>query len=97
VIFSVFSRRKTKPNKTKQSQFQTRRRFGCGRIEIATVAALLRNDISDDLKKQSQFSGGETGISIYMKGTYEEIIAVWARKNKPNSKPNKANFRRGTY
>jgi len=25
-------------------------------------------------------------ISIYVKGDYEEITTVWARKNKPNSK-----------
>jgi hypothetical protein len=37
--------------KAKQSQFQTRRRFWCGRIEIATVAALLRNDISGLFEK----------------------------------------------
>ena len=32
-------------------------------------------------------------ISIYMKGGYEEFHALRRRKNKPNSKPNKANLR----
>jgi hypothetical protein len=27
------------------------------------------------------------GVNFYLKGNYEEITAVWARKNKPNSKP----------
>ena len=31
-------------------------------------------------------------VSIYMKGDYEEIAVVWARENKANSKPNKANI-----
>jgi len=26
-------------------------------------------------------------VSVYMEGYYEEIPEVWARKNKPNSKP----------
>ena len=42
--------------KAKQSQIQTRRRFGCGRIEIATVAALLRNDISGLFEKTKPIS-----------------------------------------
>jgi len=31
-------------------------------------------------------------VSIYMKGDYEEFHALKAAKNKPNSKPNKANL-----
>jgi len=31
-------------------------------------------------------------VSIYMKGGYEEFHALRRRKNKPNSKPNKANL-----
>jgi len=31
-------------------------------------------------------------LSIYMKGDYEEFQALRRRKNKPNSKPNKANL-----
>jgi hypothetical protein len=45
---SAFERRK---NKAKQSQCPTRQRFWCGRIEIAAVAALLRNDISGQFEK----------------------------------------------
>jgi len=30
-------------------------------------------------------------LSVYMKGDYEEFHALRRRKNKPNSKPNKAN------
>ena len=31
-------------------------------------------------------------LSIYMKGDYEELHTFRRRKNKPNSKPNKANL-----
>jgi len=31
-------------------------------------------------------------VSIYMKGYYEEFYAFERRKNKANSKPNKANI-----
>jgi len=34
------------------------------------------------------------GISIYIKGYYEDFCGFGRRKNKANSKPNKANFRR---
>jgi len=43
------------------------------------------------LKKQSQFSKALIGVSIYIKGIYEEFYALSRRKNKPNSKPNKGN------
>ena len=33
-------------------------------------------------------------VSFYMKGDYEETAAVWAQKNKANSKPNKPNRQR---
>jgi len=33
------------------------------------------------------------GVSIYLKGDYEDFYALSRRKNKPNSKPNKANRR----
>jgi len=36
---------------------------------------------------------GKMTLSIYMKGDYEEFHALRRRKNKPNSKPNKANRR----
>ena len=49
--FGDFKRFLAAKNKAKQSQFQTRRRFWCVRIEIATVAALLRNDISELFEK----------------------------------------------
>jgi hypothetical protein len=32
------------------------------------------------------------GISIYMKGYYEDFCGFGRRKNKANSKPNKANL-----
>jgi len=35
---------------------------------------------------------GKMSISISMKGDYEEFYALGRRKNKANSKPNKANF-----
>jgi len=44
--------------------------------------------IEHHLKKQSQFSKGRMGVSIYMKGYYEEFYAFGLRKNKANSKPN---------
>jgi hypothetical protein len=31
-------------------------------------------------------------LSIYMKGDYEDLYALKAAKNKPNSKPIKSNF-----
>jgi len=34
---------------------------------------------------------GEMSVSIYLKGDYEEFNALGRRKNKANSKPNKAN------
>jgi len=45
-----------------------------------------------NLKKQSQFSKIRIGVSIYMKGYYEEFNALGRRKNKANSKPIKANL-----
>jgi len=35
---------------------------------------------------------GKMSLSVYMKGRYEEFYALGRRKNKANSKPNKANF-----
>ena len=35
---------------------------------------------------------GKMGVSIYMKGDYEDFQAFVRRKNKANSKPNKANL-----
>jgi len=35
---------------------------------------------------------GKMSLSIYMKGDYEEFYALRRRKNKPNTKPNKANL-----
>ena len=35
---------------------------------------------------------GENGAKSYIKGDYEEFQALRRRKNKPNSKPNKANL-----
>jgi len=37
---------------------------------------------------------GRMSLSIYMKGDYEDFQALRRRKNKPNSKPIKANLRR---
>jgi len=34
---------------------------------------------------------GKMSVSIYMKGDYEDFHALRRQKNKPNSKPNKAN------
>jgi len=42
-----------------------------------------------NLKKQTQFAGGEMSVSIYKKGEYEDFHAFGRRKNKANSKPNK--------
>jgi hypothetical protein len=39
------------------------------------------------LKKQSQFAGGQIGVSSYLKGKYGNKSACATRKNKPNSKP----------
>jgi len=36
---------------------------------------------------------GRMSLSIYMKGDYEDFYALRRRKNKANSKPNKANRR----
>jgi len=35
---------------------------------------------------------GKMSVSIYMKGYYEDFHALDRRKNKANSKPNKANM-----
>jgi len=35
-----------------------------------------------DLKKQSQFAGGQIGVRSYLKGDYDNITACGARKNK---------------
>jgi hypothetical protein len=35
---------------------------------------------------------GKMSVSIYMKGDYEDFQAFGRRKNKANSKPNKANL-----
>ena len=35
---------------------------------------------------------GKMGVSIYMKGVYEDFYALKAAKNKANSKPNKPNL-----
>jgi len=35
---------------------------------------------------------GGMSLSIYIKGDYEHFHAFGRRKNKPNSKPNKANL-----
>jgi len=32
------------------------------------------------------------GVSIYIKGRYEDFLLFWRQKNKANSKPNKANL-----
>jgi len=45
-----------------------------------------------DLKKQSQFSGGQNGVNSFLKGNYGNKPPCGARKNKANSKPNKANL-----
>jgi hypothetical protein len=37
---------------------------------------------------------GGMSLSIYMKGDYEDFHAFGRRKNKPNSKPNKAKIER---
>ena len=37
---------------------------------------------------------GRMSLSIYMKGDYEDFHALRRQKNKPNSKPIKANLRR---
>ena len=66
-------------NKPNQTQSQ---------LAPSTAAGLKPN-----LKKQSQFSKVRIGVSIYKKGYYEEFHALGRRKNKPNSKPNKANRR----
>jgi len=44
MVYVDFDGLRRRENKAKQSQFQTRRRFWYGKIEIAAVAALLRND-----------------------------------------------------
>jgi len=35
---------------------------------------------------------GRKSLSVYMKGYYEDFYAFGRRKNKANSKPNKANI-----
>ena len=46
------------------------------------------------LKKQSQFAGAKMNVNINTTKDYGNKMAFGLRKNKPNSKPNKANFRR---
>ena len=52
--YMVLSGEKTKPIKAKLRQDDG---FGCGRIEIAAVAALLRNDISGLFEKTKPILG----------------------------------------
>jgi len=40
-----------------------------------------------NLKKQSQFAGGQIGATSYLKGIYGNKPACGAAKNKANSKP----------
>ena len=40
---------------------------------------------------------GRMSLSIYMKGDYEDLCGFGLRKNKANSKPNKANFIGANY
>jgi len=44
------------------------------------------------LKNKANFRMGRMSLSIYMIGDYEDLWAMRRRKNKPNSKPIKANF-----
>ena len=46
-----------------------------------------------DLKKQSQFAKGQNDAKIVMTMVYGDLNGPGRRKNKPNSKPNKANFK----
>ena len=45
-----------------------------------------------NLKKQSQFSNGQNDVKSILLMVYEDFEGPRQRKNKPNSKPNKANF-----
>jgi hypothetical protein len=35
-----------------------------------------------NLKKQSQFVGGQIGVNSYLKGHYGKMTPIWTRKNK---------------
>ena len=43
-------------------------------------------------KNKANLPVGLIGVNSYMKGDYEEFHALKAAKNKPNSKPIKANM-----
>ncbi len=46
-----------------------------------------------NLEKQSQFLKGRNDVKSAMTMSYRDIDGPGQRKNKPNSKPNKANFK----
>jgi len=60
---------------------------------LQSIGMRLPDFQSADLKKQSQFAKGQISVNIYLKGNYDNIPACRHGKNKPNSKPNKANCR----
>ena len=57
-------------NKPKQSQYYLAPRFIWG--------------LEPNMKKQSQFDGGQIVANSYLKGNYDNIVVCGTRKNKPN-------------
>jgi len=56
------------------------------------MTALKAQFTEHDLKKQSQFAGGLNYVKLVITTAYEDFMGPRRRKNKPNSKPIKANL-----
>ncbi len=79
-----FGLEKTKPI---QSQFQTRRRIWCGRIEIATVATLLRNDISGLFEKTKPIFKNRNEHKYLQNKELRECCHIQAAEKQSQTKP----------
>ena len=70
---------KTKPNKANAPGFARK-------SEILSPKSETERICKTNLKKQSQFAGGQIGANTYMKGIYDNTLPLGAQKNKANSK-----------
>jgi len=50
-----------------------------------------------DLKKQSQFAGGQIGVNIYLKGNYDNKPACGHGKNKANDRPSAGKLKQSEW
>jgi hypothetical protein len=71
----------------KQSQMPA---FGW-KSEARSLESEITTFCKAHLKKQTQFSKGEMGVTSIMTKDYENKTALWPRRNKANSKPIRPN------